>query len=147
IPNPNRAAPWRPPRGDGRGDACWDLGCGIWDFRAMALLDELKRILEREQLYVQDKFEEWVTLAKTTHQTLDRVLSASGYLTEAQMLRIFGECLGLPVLDRVVEQTVPKEFVDKIPVSFARHHNLIAIGKANGTVRVASCSPLDTHPI
>src|SRR6185295_17278537 len=67
IPNPNRAAPWRPPRGDGRGDACWDLGCGIWDFRAMALIDELKRILEREKLYVQDKFEEWVTLAKTTH--------------------------------------------------------------------------------
>jgi general secretion pathway protein E len=113
----------------------------------MALIDELKRILEREKLYVQDKFEEWVHLAKTTHQTLDRVLATSGYLTEAQMLRIFGECLGLPVLDRVVEETVPPEFIQKVPVQFARHHNLIAIGKANGTVRVASCSPLDTHPI
>jgi general secretion pathway protein E len=113
----------------------------------MALIDELKRILEREKLYVQDKFEEWVNLAKTTHQTLDRVLATSGYLTEAQMLRIFGECLGLPVLDRVVEETVPPEFIQKVPVQFARHHNLIAIGKANGTVRVASCSPLDTHPI
>jgi general secretion pathway protein E len=113
----------------------------------MALIDELKRILEREKLYVQDKFEEWVHLAKTTHQTLDRVLATSGYLTESQMLRVFGECLGLPVLDRVVEETVPPEFIQKIPVQFARHHNLIAIGKANGTVRVASCSPLDTHPI
>jgi general secretion pathway protein E len=113
----------------------------------MALIDELKRILEREKLYVQDKFEEWVNLAKTTHQTLDRVLATSGYLTEAQMLRVFGECLGLPVLDRVVEETVPPEFIQKVPVQFARHHNLIAIGKANGTVRVASCSPLDTHPI
>jgi general secretion pathway protein E len=113
----------------------------------MALIDELKRILEREKLYVQDKFEEWVHLAKTTHQTLDRVLATSGYLTEAQMLRVFGECLGLPVLDRVVEETVPPEFIQKVPVQFARHHNLIAIGKANGTVRVASCSPLDTHPI
>jgi len=113
----------------------------------MALIDELKRILEREKLYVQDKFEEWVHLAKTTHQTLDRVLATSGYLTEAQMLRVFGECLGLPVLDKVVEETVPPEFIQKIPVQFARHHNLIAIGKANGTVRVASCSPLDTHPI
>jgi general secretion pathway protein E len=63
------------------------------------------------------------------------------------MLRIFGECLGLPVLDRVIDSDVPKEFIDKIPVQFARHHNLIAIGKANGTVRVASCAPLDTHPI
>ena len=61
----------------------------------MALIDELKKILEREKLYVQDKFEEWVHLAKTTHQTIDRVLATSGYLTEAQMLRIFGECLGI----------------------------------------------------
>lgn len=113
----------------------------------MALIDELKRILEREKLYIQDKFEEWVHLAQTTHQTLDRVLATSGYLTEAQMLRVFGECLGLPVLAHVVDAAVPPEFVQKVPVSFARHHNLIAIGKANGTVRVASCSPLDTHPI
>jgi len=113
----------------------------------MALINELKKILQREGLYVQDKFEEWVNLAKTTRQTLDRVLNTSGYLTEAQMLSIFGECLGLTVLDRVIDSDVPKEFIDKIPVQFARHHNLIAIGKANGTVRVASCAPLDTHPI
>src|SRR6187455_2322883 len=113
----------------------------------MALIDELKRILEREKLYVQDKFEEWVHLAKTTHQTIDRVLATSGYLTEAQMLRVFGECLGLPVLDRVIEEAVPPEFIQKVPVQFARHHNLIALGKVNGTVRVASCAPLDTHPI
>jgi general secretion pathway protein E len=113
----------------------------------MALIDELRTILEREKLYVKDKFEEWVNLARTTHQTLDRVLSTSGYLTEAQMLRVFGECLGLPVMDRLVEQQVPKEFVEKVPVQFARHHNLIAIGPVDGAVRVASCSPLDTHPI
>jgi general secretion pathway protein E len=113
----------------------------------MALLDGLKSILEREKLYVQDKFEEWVGLARTTRQPLDRVLTTSGYLTEAQMLRIFGECLGLPVLDRLADRPVPKEFVEKVPVSFARHHNLIAIGEVNGTVRVASCSPLETHPI
>ena len=113
----------------------------------MALIDDLKRILEREGLYVHDRFEEWVTVARTTRQPIDRVLSTSGYLTEAQMLRVFGECLGLPVLERLVDLQVPPEFVEKVPVQFARHHNLIAVGHANGTVRVASCSPLDTHPI
>jgi general secretion pathway protein E len=113
----------------------------------MALIDGLKAILEREKLYVKDKFEEWVALARSTHQPLDRVLSAAGYLTEAQMLRIFGECLGLKVVERLVEFQVPAEFVEKVPVQFARHHNLIAIGAANGTVKVASCSPLETHPI
>ncbi|HXX92589.1 MAG TPA: type II secretion system ATPase GspE [Planctomycetota bacterium] len=113
----------------------------------MALIDSLKAILEREKLYVKDKFEEWVNLARTTHQPLDRVLSAAGYLTEGQMLRIFGECLGFQVIDRLVEYQVPPEFVEKVPVQFARHHNLIAIGAVNGTVKVASCSPLETHPI
>ena len=113
----------------------------------MPLLDNLKAILERDGLYVQDKFEEWVGLARTTQQTLDRILVTSGYLTEAQMLKAFGECLQLPVLGRLVELPIPKEFVEKVPVQFARHHNLIAVGESNGTVRVASCAPLETHPV
>jgi len=113
----------------------------------VALIDDLRAILEREGLYVRDKFEEWVNLAKTTRQTLDRVLTTSGYLTEAQMLRIFGECLRLPVMDRLMECQVPPEFTEKVPVQFARHHNLVAIGRSDGALRVASCSPLDTHPI
>ncbi len=113
----------------------------------MALIDDLKAILEREGLYVRDKFEEWVTLARTTHQTLDRVLVTSGYLTEAQMLRVFGECLKLPVMERFGDVVVPKDFVEKVPVQFARHHNLVAVGESDGTIRVASCSPLETHPI
>ncbi len=113
----------------------------------MALIDDLRRILEREGLYVRDKFEEWVNLAQTTRQTMDRVLTTSGYLTEAQMLRIFGECLRLPVMDRLAEFQVPPEFTEKVPVQFARHHNLVGIGRVDGALRVASCSPLDTHPI
>ena len=113
----------------------------------MALLDTLRDVLRRENLLVEQKFEEWVSLAKTTRQPLDRVLVTSGYLTEAQMLRIFGEVLDLPVLGRLAESPVPKEFVERVPVQFARHHNLVAVGASDGAVRVASCAPLDTHPI
>ncbi len=113
----------------------------------MALIDTLKEILRRENLYTEEKFGEFVALARTTHQTLDRVLVSSGYITEAQMLHIFGECLGLPVIDRLADQRVPQEFIEKVTVQFARHHNLIGIGEANGTLRVASCAPLETHPI
>jgi general secretion pathway protein E len=113
----------------------------------MALLDTLRDVLRRENLLVEQKFEEWVSLAKTTRQPLDRVLVTSGYLTEAQMLRIFGEVLDLPVLGRLAETPVPKEFVERVPVQFARHHNLVAVGADGAAVRVASCAPLDTHPI
>jgi general secretion pathway protein E len=113
----------------------------------MALLDSLRDVLRRENLLVEQKFEEWVSLARTTRQPLDRVLVTSVYLTEAQMLRIFGEVLDLPVLGRLAETAVPKDFVERVPVQFARHHNLVAVGSAEGAVRVASCAPLDTHPI
>ena len=113
----------------------------------MAQLDQLKTVLKREGLYVEEKFEEWVALARTTGQTLDRILTAAGYLTEKQMLKVFGECLRLSVVDKLEEATVPPSFVEKVPVHFARHHNLIGLEERNGTIRVASCSPLDTHPI
>ena len=113
----------------------------------MPQLDQLKTVLKREGLYVEEKFEEWVVLARTTGQTLDRILTAAGYLTEKQMLKVFGECLRLPVVDLLADATVPKRFVDRVPVHFARHHNLIGLEERNGTIRVASCSPLDTHPI
>ena len=113
----------------------------------MAQLDQLKAVLKREGLSVEEKFEEWVALGRTTGQTLDRILTAAGYLTERQMLQVFGECLRLPVVDKLGEASVPPRFVEKVPVHFARHHNLIGLEERNGTVRVASCSPLDTHPI
>jgi general secretion pathway protein E len=113
----------------------------------MAQIDQLKAILKREGLYVEEKFEEWVALARTTGQTLDRILTAAGYLTEKQMLTVFGECLRLPVVDLLTEASVPARFVEKVPVHFARHHNLIGLEERNGTIQVASCSPLDTHPI
>ncbi len=113
----------------------------------MALMQTLKDILSREGLYVEEKFTEWEALARTTNQTLDRVLTAGGYLTEKQMLKVFGECLRLPLIDRLNDATVPGHFVEKVPVQFARHHNLIAIEEKDGAMRVASCTPLETHPI
>jgi general secretion pathway protein E len=113
----------------------------------MVLLDKLEKILEREGLLVKEKFDEWVGLSKSTGQTLDRLLVNSGYLTEKQMLRIFSECLGLEFHERIVDFTVPEHFVSRVPVGFARYHNLIAIDERNGIMRVATPYPLDTHPL
>ena len=113
---------------------------------AVALVDRLKDVLKKRQLYVEDKFNEWVSLAEASGSTLDRILSQSGYLTESQMLDVFGELLELPVMKRLVDHTVPASFLDRVPVQFARNHNLVAVGEENGSMRVATCSPLDTAP-
>jgi general secretion pathway protein E len=110
------------------------------------LIAQLKRVLAKRNLLVEEKFREWVGVAETSGQTLDRVLSQTGYLTERQMLEVFGEVLELPLVDKLVQYKVPARFLDSVPVQFARNHNLVAIGEANGGMRVATCAPLDTGP-
>jgi general secretion pathway protein E len=63
------------------------------------------------------------------------------------MLRIFGRVLDLPVRERLIEIDGPPDFVDRVPVQFARHHNLVGIGTEGGVLKVATCAPLETHPI
>ncbi len=113
----------------------------------MDFVRRLEQELESEGLLVKDKFDEWIGLSRSTGQPLDRILTASGYLTEKQMLGIFGRCLQIPLLTNLADFNVPKVFVDRVAVTFARTHNLVAVGEENGTVRVATCSPLDLHPM
>ena len=113
---------------------------------ATALVDKLRNVLKKKGLFVEDKFNEWLNLTEATGQTLDRILSSSGYLTEIQMLEVFGSVLDLPIVERLIDMKVPDSFLDKVQVQFARNHNLIAIGEENGSVRVATCSPLETAP-
>jgi general secretion pathway protein E len=42
---------------------------------------------------------------------------------------------------------VPAEFVQGVPAQFARNYNLIGISRDNGAFEVATCDPLDFHPM
>jgi general secretion pathway protein E len=55
--------------------------------------------------------------------------------------------MGLPLLESLGDTQVPAEFVNRVPVNFARNYGLVAIDRVNGTVRVATASPLDTYPL
>jgi general secretion pathway protein E len=50
-------------------------------------------------------------------------------------------------VERLGDVTVPASFVEKVPVQFARSHNLVSVGEENGTVKVATCNPFDFHPL
>jgi general secretion pathway protein E len=113
----------------------------------MVLKDVLARAHEAEGLTAGDKLDEWMALARQTGQTLDRVLTTSGFLTERQMLATFGRCLALPVRDRLAGDAVPALFIQRVPVQFARHHTLIGVREADGTMTVATCAPLDVQPM
>ena len=86
-------------------------------------------------------------LAKDTGQTLDRLLVSKGWMTEPQALKLLARWLAYPYRPDLRDVDVPKTFVDKVPVHFARSFNLVGLDESNGTVQVASCSPFDLHPI
>jgi general secretion pathway protein E len=109
--------------------------------------DIVVRILREEKLLDEPRLEECLVLERETGQTLDRVLLQKGYLTEGDILRVFSRALGVPLVESLGEEQVPAEFVNRVPVNFARNYGLVAIGRENGTVRVATASPLDTYPL
>ena len=86
-------------------------------------------------------------LAKEGGQTLDRLLVSKGYLNEPQMLKLMARWLAYPFRGDLRDIDVPKHFVDRVPVHFARTFNVVGIEEINGTVQVATCAPFDLHPI
>jgi general secretion pathway protein E len=104
-------------------------------------------ILRDEKLLDQERLDECLAIEAETGQTLDKVLYQKGYLTEADILRVFSRALGVPLLESLADAAVPAEFVNRVPVNFARNYGLVAISRENGSMRVATASPLDAHPL
>jgi general secretion pathway protein E len=103
-------------------------------------------ILEKE-LLDQERLEECLSLEAETGQTLDKILVHKGYMTERDTLAAFSAALGIPFREGLEGTTVPADFVNRVPVHFARNFNLVAVGQDNGTLAVATCSPFETYPM
>ncbi len=83
--------------------------------------------------------------AGSTGQSFDRVLLTRG-LEENQVLSAFGRELELEFIPEFESVKVPKIFVDNVPLSFARAHDMIAVDLQDGELVVACAHPLDIHP-
>ena len=107
----------------------------------------LQRLLETEGGLTPEQVKDCAALAQDSGQGLDRLLVTKGYLTEAAMLKIFGRYLSFAFRQDLRDIDVPKIFVDRVPVHFARSFNLVGVEEVNGTVQVATCAPYELHPI
>lgn len=85
--------------------------------------------------------------ADESAQSLDRVLFEKNYVPEDAILKAFAKLLGVDYIAALEGTTVPKDFVQKIPVTFSRSYNLIAISEADGVAKIATCTPLDLQPL
>ncbi len=88
-----------------------------------------------------------IKLERETGQGLDKILQHKGLLGEMEILAVFGETLGLDLVTKLDDEEVPAIFSQRVPVQFARQNNLVGISEQAGVLRVATCSPIDVHPM
>ncbi|MEO0649901.1 MAG: ATPase, T2SS/T4P/T4SS family [Planctomycetota bacterium] len=95
-----------------------------------------------------ERLEECRRAASSTGESLDRVIVKKEYLPEVEVLKAYGQLLGLDVVESLEGVRAPAGFIDRIPVQFSRTYSLVAIGQdEDGTLKVATANPLDTNPM
>jgi general secretion pathway protein E len=107
----------------------------------------LSKFLIEDRGIREDKVEHLLKKARESGEKLDSALVESGLIGEHDMLEFYAEQLGLPY-ERDLSQYKPyPRFAEKVPAAFARSYNLCAINEVGGSVRVATCRPLDLYPM
>ena len=78
---------------------------------------------------------------------VDEVLLSCPYFTEDRVLKLFAEALGWEYLPEISSASVPTEFVEAVPATYAQHHYLIGLkpDDSNGEMTVVLSRPLDAN--
>lgn len=101
-----------------------------------------------ERGLTREKLEECRRIAGNTGESLDQVIRQKEYMDEGQLLEAYAQHLGYEFRATLEGTKVPTDFVNTIPVHFTRNYNLVALEQSDdGLVKVATCAPLDPHPM
>ena len=109
--------------------------------------DRIRETLLKKAGLSQAQIQEALRAEQETGQQLDQVLTQKNLLPEKKCLELFGDFLGLDYVDSLDGVGVPPDFIQQVPVQFARTHALIAIQDTGDLVRVATHRPLDVQPM
>jgi len=109
--------------------------------------DLIREFIRSNNLLDQERLEEVFRLEEESGQTFERIMLHKGYMSENDLLRTLAFALELPYLPSLSDRLVPDDFISNVPVGFARNYALVAVGRDNGAMRVATAFPLDTHPM
>lgn len=94
-----------------------------------------------------DQLEECRGISAVSGDSIDRVILAKDFMEEGTLLQIYAKHLGYEFRKSLDGTKVPGSFVDSVPVNFARNYNLVALESGEGVLKVATCAPLDPHPM
>ena len=110
--------------------------------------DLLIKTAERTGLVDADKLADFLDKNTESGSRLDEVLLRCPYFTEESVLRLFAAALGQDYFEEIPAKSVPAEFIETVPATYAQHHYLIGI-KPDGDVEltVVISHPLDTNAL
>ena len=96
--------------------------------------EDLKKIQERQ---------------RTQGKTFVQAIWEEGAVDEEELLQAISKVYGYPYVELrdFPEEQVPKEFCEKVPPPFARTHYLVAIGKEDSVIQVATADPFALHSL
>ncbi len=100
-----------------------------------------------QKLLDEDRLQEVFRLEDETGQGFDKIILHKGYMSESDILRALAHALELEFVPSLAEKIVPDDFLNNVPVGFARNYALVGIGRRNGSVSIATAFPLDTNPM
>ena len=109
--------------------------------------DDVLLELERAGLLTADQRERARRAAGASAESIDQVLIQQGLLAEREVLKFMARFYGYAYLEKLGHLRVPRDYVAKVPIAFARKYQLVSIGKDGGIHKVATCRPLDLHAI
>ncbi len=113
----------------------------------MSLEQAVSRALVSRGVVDERRFDELSRFAADSGMTLTEALVQQGGVEERRLLEAYGEILGVDFSGDLSKAVVPSEFVEKVPVGFARGHNCIAIGRQGSSYLVAACDPADIYAL
>ena len=94
-----------------------------------------------------DQLEECRGVSAVSGDSIDRVILAKDFMSETTLLQVYAKHLGYEFRKSLDGTKVPTDFVEGVPVHFARNYNLVALESGDGVLKVATCTPLDPHPM
>jgi general secretion pathway protein E len=95
-----------------------------------------------------ENLEEARKIAIDSGDSIDKVIVQREFMDEVTVLQVYAKHLGFEFRKSLDGTRVPDSFINRVPVHFARNYNLVALEQtADDVVKVATCTPLDPHPM
>ncbi|MBN2139305.1 MAG: type II secretion system ATPase GspE [Sedimentisphaerales bacterium] len=110
--------------------------------------DLLIKTAERTGIIDAEKLRKFLDENKTTGR-LDDALLTCPFFTEDAVLKLFAEALGWEYLAEIPDNSVPVDFIETVPATYAQHHFLIGIQREsdNGELTIVLSKPLDANAL